>query len=107
VRDGVVGVDDVDRLVRDELGLRWSVIGAFETADLNTGGGIERHAKFPGPAYERMAAERSQHDPWTPELVEKVTAERRKLLPLDKRPDRIRWRDRRLMRLHTLRRTEH
>ena len=106
VRDGVVGVDDLDRLVRDGLGLRWSVIGPFETVDLNTGGGIERHAKLLGPAYERMGAERGQHDPWTPELVEKVTAERRKLLPLDKRPDRIRWRDRQLMRLHALRRTE-
>jgi 3-hydroxyacyl-CoA dehydrogenase len=106
VRDGVVGVDDLDRIVRDGLGLRWSVIGPFETVDLNTDGGIERHAKLLGPAYERMGAERGQHDPWTPELVERVTAERRQLLPLDKRPDRIRWRDRQLMRLLAARRTD-
>lgn len=103
VRDGVVGVDDVDKLVRDGLGLRWSIIGPFETADLNTGGGIERHAKLLGPAYERMGAERGQHDPWTPELVARVTAERRSLLPLEERPARIRWRDRQLMRLHASR----
>ncbi|MCP4383315.1 MAG: 3-hydroxyacyl-CoA dehydrogenase, partial [Hyphomicrobiales bacterium] len=39
VRDGVATVDDIDRMVRDGLGLRWSVIGPFETADLNTRGG--------------------------------------------------------------------
>jgi hypothetical protein len=41
VRDGVLGVDDVDRVVRLGLGRRWGVIGPFETIDLNTRGGIE------------------------------------------------------------------
>ena len=44
VRDGVLGVDDVDRVVRLGLGRRWGVIGPFETVDLNTRGGIEVHA---------------------------------------------------------------
>jgi len=43
VRDGVVTVDEADRVIRDGLGLRWSVIGPFETADLNTRGGIASH----------------------------------------------------------------
>jgi len=97
VRDGVAGVDDVDRLVRDGLGRRWSVIGPFETSDLNTRGGIEVHAQRMGPAYERMGAERGQHDPWTPELVARVTAERRALLPLEQWDERVAWRDRMLM----------
>ena len=48
------------------------MIGPFETADLNTRGGIEAHAARLGPAYARMGAERGQDDPWTPELVEHV-----------------------------------
>jgi 3-hydroxyacyl-CoA dehydrogenase len=99
VRDGVVSVDEVDRVVRDGLGLRWSVIGPFETADLNTRGGIASHAEKMGPAYARMGAERGQHDPWTPDLVTKVTAERRQILPLENWEERVAWRDRKLMAL--------
>jgi L-gulonate 3-dehydrogenase len=97
VRDGVVSVEELDRVVRDGLGLRWSVIGPFETADLNTRGGIASHAEKMGPAYARMGAERGQRDPWTPELVAKVAAERRQLLPLEAWEERVAWRDRMLM----------
>lgn len=105
VRDGVVDVDDVDRVVRDGLGLRWAVVGPFETVDLNTRGGIERHAALLGPAYAAMGAERGQNDPWTPALVARVTAERRALLPAEQRESRVRWRDRELMRLLAARKT--
>ena len=60
VRDGVATVADIDRLVRDGLGLRWSVVGPFETVDLNTRGGIAAHAERMGPAYARMGAERGR-----------------------------------------------
>ena len=94
--------DDIDEVVRNGLGRRWSFIGPFETADLNTRGGIESHAAKMGPAYERMGAERGQHDPWTPELVADVTAQRRALLDLDDWDERVRWRDRQLIRLRNM-----
>ncbi|MDJ0939817.1 MAG: 3-hydroxyacyl-CoA dehydrogenase [Woeseiaceae bacterium] len=105
VRDGVVSVEEIDALVRDGLGLRWSIVGPFETVDLNTRGGIERHAKLLGPAYEAMGAERGQHDPWTDELVANVSEQRRAALPLDAWADRVRWRDRELMRALLTRRS--
>jgi hypothetical protein len=98
VRDGVASVEDIDTVVRQGLGLRWSVIGPFETVDLNTRGGIASHALKMGPAYERMGAERGQHDPWTPALVAEVERQRRALLPLEAWEARIAWRDRALMR---------
>lgn len=104
VRDGVASVEDIDRIVRDGLGLRWSVIGPFETADLNTRGGIASHAEKMGPAYARMGAERGQDDPWTPELVGRVEQERRDRLPLDRWAERVTWRDRALMALLECRR---
>jgi 3-hydroxyacyl-CoA dehydrogenase len=99
VRDGVASVADIDEVMRGGLGRRWSVIGPFETADLNTRGGIASHALKMGPAYERMGAERGQHDPWTPELVAQVAAERRELLAPSAWDERVRWRDQRLMAL--------
>jgi 3-hydroxyacyl-CoA dehydrogenase len=104
VRDGVASVDDVDRVVRDGLGRRWAVIGPFETADLNTRGGIEAHAARLGAAYARMGLDRGQHDPWTPGLVRRVTDERRQLLPLELWEERVGWRDRMLMALERTRR---
>jgi 3-hydroxyacyl-CoA dehydrogenase len=97
VRDGVADVEDIDEIVRSGLGRRWSIIGPFETSDLNTRGGIASHAVKMGPAYERMGAERGQHDPWTPELVEAVTERRRSVLPLEDWDERVRWRDAQLL----------
>lgn len=97
VRDGVASVEDIDTVMRDGLGLRWSFIGPFETVDLNTRGGIESHAAKMGPAYERMGAQRGQADPWTPDMVAEVASQRRALLPLDEWEKRVQWRDTQLM----------
>jgi len=102
VRDGVASVEDIDEVVRSGLGRRWSFIGPFETADLNTRGGIESHVEKMGPAYERMGAMRGQHDPWTPDLVENVARQRREVLPLDEWENRVRWRDEQLMQLKVI-----
>ncbi len=99
VRDGILSVGDIDRLVRDGLGLRWSVIGPFETSDLNTRGGIEAHARRMGPAYARMGAARGQHDPWTADLVAGITAARRQVMPIGAWQQRCNERDRALMSL--------
>ena len=99
VRDGVASVEDIDRLMHDGLGLRWAVIGPFETVDLNTRGGIVAHAQKLGPAYARMGAERGQHDPWIPDLVDEVARQRRRILPLSDWAARVQWRDNALMAL--------
>jgi 3-hydroxyacyl-CoA dehydrogenase len=97
VRDGVASVDDIDRVVRDGLGRRWACIGPFETADLNTRGGITSHAEKMGPSYARMGQERGMNEPWTEELVAQVERDRRALLPLEEWAARVAWRDRALM----------
>jgi hypothetical protein len=50
-----------------------------------------------GPAYERMGAQRGQHDPWTADLVATVETQRRTLVPLEDWESRVAWRDRALM----------
>ena len=104
VRDGVVDAADLDRVISHGPGRRWAVIGPFATAHLNTRGGIRRHAELMGPAYERMGAERGQHDPWTPELVEKVAATLERSLPADAWEEKVRRRDAALIELERTRR---
>jgi L-gulonate 3-dehydrogenase len=104
VRDGVASVGDVDRVVRDGLGRRWAFMGPFETAELNTRGGIEAHAARLGPAYARMGAERGQNDPWTPDLVARVAEELHRRLPPERWDERVAWRDDVLAALERLRR---
>lgn len=103
VRDGIASVEDVDRVVRDGLGRRWSVIGPFETVDLNTRGGIVAHAERMGPSYARQGAERGQDDPWTPELVAEVARQRAAAMGDATWDDRVAWRDRGLMGLQAAR----
>lgn len=94
VDEGVVDVDGLDRLVRDGLGPRWALSGPFETADLNTAGGIRGHAARLGPAYAAIGASRGETNPsWSPALVDRVAAERRRLLPEEALPTRRAWRE--------------
>lgn len=104
VRDGVIDVDGIDSVMRNGLGRRWAILGPFETVDLNTRGGIAVHAGRMGPGYREMGRERGQDDPWTPELVAKVTAQRRAELRLEEWQDRVLWRDEALMTMNRCRR---
>lgn len=103
IRDGVVSVHEIDTIVREGLGLRWSVVGPFEAVDLNTRGGVESHAKKMGPAYQRMALQRKRIEPWTTDLIADVTEQRRRILPLSDWESRVTWRDEQLMKLLKLR----
>ncbi|WP_141939486.1 3-hydroxyacyl-CoA dehydrogenase [Microbacterium sp. SLBN-154] len=102
VRDGVVSAEDIDTLVREGLGLRWSVIGPFTTSELNTRGGLRRHAEVLGPVYARIAVERGGDNPWNPDTIEHVASTIEQRLPHPAWEDNVRERDRAMMRLASL-----
>lgn len=104
VRDGVASAADVDTVVSHGLGRRWAVIGPFATADLNTRGGIERHAQVMGPAYLRMGESAGERDQgvdgtWPVELVAGVAASVHERLPLEQWGEHVLRRDEAIMRL--------
>lgn len=71
VRDGVATVDDVDRIMRDGLGLRWSVAGPFETADLTSAAALRRTRPAwgrPTPIWARSGGSTTRGPPtsWPP-----------------------------------------
>ena len=45
VKEDYVSVEDLDKCIKDGLGLRWSFMGPFETIDLNAPGGVPDYAQ--------------------------------------------------------------
>ena len=102
--EGYASADDIDRTVRAGLGLRWSLIGPFETIDLNAPGGIGDYAERFAPLYERLAQSRTQPEPWSKEAVQQAVDELREIRGQAGRSERERQRDAWLLQLARLKR---
>ena len=93
VGDGYVTPQDLDRTLKDGLGLRWSFMGPFETIELNAPGGIPDYCRRYGASLSRL----SNADPalYEGENLKRVLARWR---PLNAAAiaARMRWRDHRL-----------
>lgn len=104
VAEGVTDSAGVDAVMRLGLGPRWALSGPFETAELNTPGGIRAHAARMGPAYRRMGAARGETGvDWPEDLVARVDVERRQVIALQDLPARVGWRARAVAQLVALR----
>ncbi|MFN4130074.1 MAG: 3-hydroxyacyl-CoA dehydrogenase NAD-binding domain-containing protein [Paracoccaceae bacterium] len=99
VDEGVTDVAGIEAVMRLGLGPRWALSGPFETAELNTPGGIRAHAARMGPAYARMGAERGETVDWHAGLLNTVEAQRRAEIAADRLPARAAWRARAVARL--------
>ncbi|HEY1608810.1 MAG TPA: 3-hydroxyacyl-CoA dehydrogenase [Paraburkholderia sp.] len=98
VEDGYVNAADIDKAVKDGLGLRWSFMGPMETIDLNAPGGIRDYCGRYGPLYFDIASQATPRT-WSDALVGRLEAERLAELPAEQRRARQAWRDERLMQL--------
>lgn len=93
VDEGIVDVAGIEAVMRLGLGPRWALSGPFETAELNTPGGIKAHAARMGPAYRAMGQSRGETEvEWSDALVEDVNTQRRTVVALDDLPARAAWR---------------
>ena len=100
VEDGYVTPQDLDKTLKDGLGLRWSFMGPFETIELNAPGGIPDYCRRYGPSLSRLSAA----DPviYSGENLGRILKQWGKPLPPDQIATRMRWRDRRLAALNYL-----
>jgi L-gulonate 3-dehydrogenase len=105
VRENYASVEDVDRCIKEGLGLRWALMGPFETIDLNAPGGVADYAERYGPLMYGMMKD-VKPEPWDRALIAKVEQERRRILPASDLVRREAWRDRRLMALVAHKRAE-
>jgi L-gulonate 3-dehydrogenase len=99
VAEGYASVEDIDIGLREGLALRWSFMGPFETIELNAPGGVRDYAERYQQIYERIFPTAQWRADWTGPLMDRIEAERRKLLPADRLQERQAWRDRQLMAL--------
>ena len=99
VQDGIVSVEDVDKTIREGLGLRWAFMGPFETIDLNAPGGVVDYIQRYGPMYYEMGQSHAQPREWDEAVATRIERQRRVLLSEDRLQARQAWRDRRLMAL--------
>ncbi len=98
VDDGYIGVEDLDKTLKDGLGLRWSFMGPFEVGDLNAPGGIADYSRRFGPMIHEMdSSEQSNPRPWSDKLIAQIENERRQSMQVSDISARSQWRDRRLM----------
>ena len=106
VRDGVATAADIDRVVSSGHGRRGGVLGQVAVRQQKTRGGVRRHASVMGPAYERMGADRGEHDPWTADLVAEVAADVDARLPPEEWDEQVTRRDEALIALERARRAD-
>lgn len=96
VQGGYATPDDVDKTIRDGLGLRWSFMGPFETIDLNAPGGVGDYASRYGSMYETMAESQATAPGWDKDAVAEIVDSRSTHLQRDQILQRQNWRDERL-----------
>ena len=70
VGEGYVSAEDLDKTIRDGLGLRWAFMGPFETIELNAPGGIPDYCARYGETLYRTSAEPVKPDVWGKDNIE-------------------------------------
>jgi 3-hydroxyacyl-CoA dehydrogenase len=99
VEEGYVSPDDLDKTIKDGLGLRWSFMGPFETIELNAPGGVADYCARYSAFYRRLAADAPRPDVWEDQQAARVVSALDAPLTSAERERRTRRRDRRLLAL--------
>jgi 3-hydroxyacyl-CoA dehydrogenase len=96
VGEGYVSPQDLDKTIKDGLGLRWSFMGPFATIELNAPGGIADYcARYTG-FYKRLQARPARVEVYEDENVARILTEWGEQAGPEELAQRTRWRDQRL-----------
>lgn len=96
VGDGVASPQDVDKTIKDGLGLRWSFMGPFETIELNAPGGIPDYCARYSASLHETSSQASGGNPFSKATVDKIMAEWTGEQTADRVARLSIWRDNRL-----------
>jgi L-gulonate 3-dehydrogenase len=104
VEDGYVTPQDLDKTLKDGLGLRWSFMGPFETIELNAPGGIPDYCRRYGPSLARLSE--AKPEIYRTPMVELILMQWAEQPTPDAIATRMRWRDKRLAALKAHKRSQ-
>jgi 3-hydroxyacyl-CoA dehydrogenase len=96
VGEGYVEAEDLDKTIRDGLGLRWAFMGPFETIELNAPGGTPDYCARYGETLYRCSARPVTPDVWGPQNIARVAASWGRSPSSEAILEKQRWRDDRL-----------
>jgi len=96
IGEGYVTAADLDKTIRDGLGLRWAFMGPIETIELNAPGGIADYCERYGPTLYQLSKDPVTQELWSQDTITRVadswgpTADREQVAA------KSQWRDDRL-----------
>lgn len=96
VGGGYVEAEDLDKTIRDGLGLRWAFMGPFETIELNAPGGIPDYCARYGETLLRTSADPVTPDLWSADNTARAAASWGRSPTPEEILKKQRWRDDRL-----------
>src|ERR1043165_2123201 len=106
VGEGYVSPQDLDKTIKDGLGLRWSFMGPFSTIELNAPGGIADYcARYTG-FYKRLQSKPASVDVFEDANIANILREWGKPATPNELAELTRWRDQRLAALAAHKKTQ-
>jgi 3-hydroxyacyl-CoA dehydrogenase len=104
VAEGYVSPQDLDKTIKDGLGLRWAFMGPFETIELNAPGGIPDYCERYGPSLASLSA--ANPAIYGGDSRARILAQWGEAPSPNRIAARMRWRDRRLAALQAHKRSQ-
>jgi len=104
VEHGYVTPQDLDKTLKDGLGLRWCFMGPFETIELNAPGGIPDYCHRYGPSLARLSG--AEPDIYHTPSLDLILSQWSKQPTPEEIDNRMRWRDRQLAELKAHKRSK-
>jgi 3-hydroxyacyl-CoA dehydrogenase len=104
VESGYVSPQDLDKTVKDGLGVRWSFMGPFETIELNAPNGIPDYCRRYGASLARLSG--AEPDIYRSPDLELILTQWGEPPVAEEIAKRMRWRDRRLAALRAHKRAQ-
>lgn len=96
IGDGYVTAEDLDKTIRDGLGLRWAFMGPMETIELNAPGGIPDYCERYAATLFKLSQPPATEDVWSTENQKRVADSWGPRPTAQHVSEKSRWRDDRL-----------